>query len=101
MFKYPSGRTVMNSIIWLLGAIVFLFGLLVVVTTFVPALESVTQAGLDAVEPLLGPTFANGLRSVGFVLMISSFPTLMFAEISMKTNQTNKMVRKVYDRLRS
>lgn len=101
MFKYPNGKTVMNSIIWLLGAIEFIFGLLIVVATFVPALESFSQSGMDAVEPLLGPAFANGQRVVGVVLMISSFPTLMFAEISMKSIQTNKMTRKIYDRLQS
>jgi len=100
MFKYPNGRTVMNITIWLSGAVIFLFGLLVLVTSFIPALESLTEAGLETVEPLLGPVIANGQRVVGVVLLISSFPSLMFAEISMKTNQTNKMTRKIYDRLK-
>lgn len=101
MFKYPNGRTVMNSVIWVLGAIEFLFGLLVLIASFVPALESLTSVGVETLEPLLGPAFANGQRVVGIVLMISSFPTLMYAEISMRTTQTNKMTRKIYDRLRT
>ena len=80
--------------------LVAILGLLVLVTSFIPALESLTEAGLETVEPLLGPVIANGQRVVGVVLLISSFPSLMFAEISMKTNQTNKMTRKIYDRLK-
>ena len=101
MFRYPNGKTVMNSVIWLLGATEFLFGLLVVVASFVPALENAAGIGLEQLEPLFGPVLVNGLLVVGIVLIVSSFPTLMFAEISMKTTQTNKMTRKIYDRLRS
>ena len=101
MFNYPNGKTVMNSIIWLLGAIEFLFGLLVVTASFVPAVESLTAFGLEAIEPFLSPALANGLLVVGVVLIISSFPTLLFAEIHMRSIQTNKMTKKIYDRLQN
>jgi hypothetical protein len=100
MFNYPNGKTVMNSIIWLLGAIEFVFGLLVIISSFIPTIESLTAVGMEAIEPFLGPALANGLLVVGIVLIISSFPTLMFAEIHMKSVQTNKMTQKIYDRLK-
>jgi hypothetical protein len=101
MFNYPNGKTVMNSIIWIVGAIEFVFGLLVVLSSFIPTIESFTAIGMEAIEPFIGLAIANGLLVVGIVLIISSFPTLMFAEIHMKSTQTNKMTKKIYDRLRN
>lgn len=101
MLNYPNGKTVMNSIIWLLGAIEFLFGLLVIISSFIPAIESVTATGVEAIVSFIGPMLANGLLFFGIVLIISSFPTLLFAEIHMKTVQTNKMTKKIYDRLKN
>ena len=101
MFKYPNGKTVMNSIIWLLGAIEFLFGLLVIISSFVPALESTTELGLEQLGTFAGPIVQNGLLVVGVILIVSSFPTLMFAEIHMKSVQTSKMTKKIYDRLKN
>ena len=101
MFNYPNGKTVMNSTIWLLGALEFLFGLLVVISSFVPTLADLSASGMEVIEPFLGALLANGLLVIGVVLIISSFPTLMFAEIHMKSIQTNKMTKKIYDRLRN
>ena len=100
MFRYPSGRNLMNTIIWLVGATQFAIGVLIIILGVIsdggPALSN-----LEQLAPQLEIIFNGGLLFAGIFVCIMSFPTLIFAEVHMYSRQNNKMMKKMYDRLKN
>jgi hypothetical protein len=101
MFKYPSGRTLMNGVIWLFGALQFLTGILLVLaglaidlTVYLP------MAQITQLSPELGTLLTGGSLFIGLLVIVSSFPSLMFAEMHVHVTQTNKMMKKMYEKIK-
>ena len=101
MFKYPTGTTIMNGVLTLIGGAYFLIGLLIILAgSFIDITSYVDLSDIQLMVPDLYNLLTSGSIFIGLMIIIASFPILMFADTHAKSVQTNKMMKKMYQKIK-
>jgi hypothetical protein len=93
----------MNSFIWLVGAIQFIVGISIVVLSFVPAVNGILNDQFQILLYFGVPIelIETGIVFIGIFVTVTSFPTIIFAEIHQYSLQNNKMVKQMYNKFKN
>ncbi len=99
--KYPSGFTIFNEIVAILGLFQVLIGILCMVVS-PDQINSINHVNeLLELFPLMHLLLETKPIELGISFVVVGILFILFSDSNFKTNQSNKIIKLVYEKLNS